>query len=144
MHRLLSTLLLLNASSALAAAVHSWTDEHGIRHFSDRPSALYSTQAQPLPSAPSPGPSQQRRDNTAQRAAAEQRHFNDVLRRDAFREEQARQQRCRTLEEQLAMLRDRPRLRLADAAGSPRPLDEAEREVLIRDTRERLRISCPR
>ena len=144
MRPLLFTVLLLHASPALPTAIHVWTDSNGVQHFSDRPADRQASHPQALRPAPSPGPSQARSETPAQRAAAEQRRFDETLRRDAVREEQARRLRCQRLETQRELLEQRPRLRTTDAAGTHRTLAEAERQALLDDTRNQLRVSCTR
>lgn len=142
MRRLLFAALVLNIAPAIGGDIHSWTDERGVRHFSDRPTDFNRTHSYALPTAPSPGPRQDRADNPAQRAAADQRRFEATLRQDAAREKQARLQRCQKLKEHLSLLEQHTRLRTSDSAGKPRPLSEPERQLLISDTQERLRVTC--
>lgn len=144
MRPLLLATLLLHASPALPTAVHGWIDTEGVQHFSDRPADRQASRPHVLRPAPSPGPSQTRSETPAQRAAAEQRRFDETLRRDAVREEQARRLRCQRLETQRELLEQQPRLRTTDAAGNPRTLAEAERQALLDDTRNQLRVSCAR
>lgn len=144
MHPLiLLTVLSLAAAPAQAAHVHSWTDAQGARHYSDRPPPGLDSRPQALRPAPSPGPSQARPVSRAQRAAAEQRRFDEVLRQDAAREEQARRQRCRQLAERIDLLENRARLS-GMTGGERYPLSDAERGRLLEETRARWRISCPR
>lgn len=137
MRALILVTCLLGGASAQAGNIYSWTDERGVRQFSDRP--VPGADAHKVRPAPSPGPSLTRPQNAAQRAAADQRRFEELLRRDALVQERARRQRCKTLEEQLKLLEQQPRLRIG-----ARPLDEAERQELIGATRERWRLSCLR
>lgn len=132
---------LLSMPAAHANAVHSWTDAQGLTHYSDRPPPGYDSQRHWLRPAPSPGPSLARPLNRAERAAAEQRRFEAILRRDAIREEKARQQRCHQLDLQLELLNNQPRL-VQLTNGARHPLSEADRQRLISETRERWRISC--
>ena len=142
MRPILFIALILSVSSTVANDAYTWIDKRGVRHFSDRPPDLQQTGSYALRSAPSPGPNQARMDNQAQRAAAEQRRFEEALRRDAEKEEQARKQRCLGLTEQLSLLERRAKLRTTDTDGKHQMLDETERQALIRDTRLRLQISC--
>ena len=135
-------ILLLHVSSAAADSAYTWIEEGGVRHFSDHPPNAQQTEMRILRPAPSPGASQARMDKEAQRAAAEQRRFEAILRRDAAREEQARRQRCVGLKEQLGLLEQRTKLRTTDTDGAQQVLDESARQTLIRDTQARLRVSC--
>jgi hypothetical protein len=142
MRLLLFATLLLQVSPVLAADIHGWIDAKGVQHFSDRPAHSQASRPLALRAAPSPGPSQARTETPAQRAAAEQRRFDQALRRDAVQEAEARRLRCQEWKTQLNLLEQRPRLRTTDAMGSPRALTGAERQALLDETRNRLRVSC--
>jgi len=135
--------LLLNTPQAPAAPIHRWVDERGVPHYSDRPAPGADSQALAARPAPSPGPSQATTPRPTRRAAAEQRRFEALLRRDARREAHARQQRCQQLAEHLELLQTGRRLN-TETGGERRPLSEAERRTLIESSRERWRVSCAR
>jgi len=88
------------------------------------------------PAAPGPDRRADRHQGAAEKAADEK------VRREVARQEAERKKYCETTRNNLAQLRNNPRVRVTDENGAPRRLGEEERQQRIREAEEAIAKNC--
>ncbi|SDO09283.1 DUF4124 domain-containing protein [Pseudomonas jinjuensis] len=139
---LMSSLLLVVASPAMAAQVYKWVDEKGVTHFSAQPpegtnaAAINTNTAPPkatFPLPPAPAPQPPRDDK--------QKAVDEKVRRDVARQEAERSKYCAGLRNNLAQLKNNPRVRIEEN-GEMRRIPEEERQARIVQAERDIRENC--
>lgn len=137
-------LLTLFLSSALSAAqVYKWVDDNGNVHFGSEPpinveAEKFSTKtARPQPSLT---PTQEAPTAKAKQPPS-QAEIDEKVRRQVAKEQAQLQQECTLLRENLAQLKNNPRL-LAEIDGETVRLTEEQRQERIRETEEQIKEFC--
>ncbi|WP_027897728.1 DUF4124 domain-containing protein [Zestomonas thermotolerans] len=137
---LTGSLLLALSASAMASQVYKWVDEKGITHFGAQP-----PQGQTAEQIDTKVPQIR---SVAPTAAAgsqedpEQKAADEKVRREVARQEAERKKYCETTRNNLAQLRNNPRVRVTDENGAPRRLGEEERQQRIREAEEAIAKNC--
>ncbi|KAF1070104.1 MAG: hypothetical protein GAK45_00902 [Pseudomonas citronellolis] len=142
----LGSLLLALCSPVMAAKVYKWVDAQGITHFGEQPptgidaTSVNTNSAQPpasgfpLPpkAVPAPLPS----------ADDKQKAVDDKVRQQVAQQEADRAKYCDSLRNNLAQLKNNPRVRIADDNGELRRIPEEERQGRITQTEQDLQKNC--
>jgi hypothetical protein len=156
------------AANAQSANIYSWTDENGVKHFSDK--APVETEAaveeipvaQPVAAAAEPEaladdssttPDNQALDGTATDPAApgtpeelsyaDQQRLAMEERRKAQRENQAERQRiCLKAQDELARVEPNRRVYYTDESGETARMDDVERVELVEENKRLIAEYC--
>lgn len=144
---LIALALLVASASAGAAQIYKWTDAQGVQHFDSQPPP--GQKAQPVQiNVPAPAtPAGEEEDSAPVRPSA---RSNDAAQRqaDAAAKAEANQQQqqiddyCQQARENLARLRNNPRLSMTTEEGEVRRLTQQEREAQISTTQKGIQDNC--
>jgi len=137
-----SVLLALSAS-ATAAQIYTWVDAQGLTHFSAQPpQGEPADQVDILPAQPKSAvvalPTASLSDG-----GSEQTILDNQVKRQVAARAIERQQYCDNVRNNLAQLRNNPRLRV-EVDGQARRLNEEERQARIADSEKGINEHCQR
>jgi len=145
----LPALLLAGGLSAQAAQVYKWTDDKGVTHFSAQPPEGQKANEVDVKVAPQinggSAPTYQMPNGAQQPSVSNDLQQQELDRkvRAQVREEQARiQAYCEQARQNLAQLRNNPRIQIQSGRGETRRLTEEEREQRAADTQLSIEQNC--
>ncbi|SEL72193.1 protein of unknown function [Atopomonas hussainii] len=141
---ILATALLTGLSApALAAQVYKWVDEKGVTHFTAEPPPGQQSEQLNIKIAPAKAsaPSTDAL-KEAQSKADEQKALDDKVKADVAKENKERAEYCQANRENLAQLRNNPRVRVEDDKGEVRVLGEDERQERIANAEKNIGEYC--
>ncbi|AGI26042.1 hypothetical protein H681_20875 [Pseudomonas sp. ATCC 13867] len=141
----MGSLLLALAPTVMAAQVYKWVDAQGVTHFGAQPpegtsAATVNTNTTqpksnfPPPPPPKPAPPASGTDD-------KQKALDDKVRQEVANQDAAQAQRCSQARENLAQLKNNPRVRVQEN-GEYRRITEEERQQRISDSEKAIRESC--
>lgn len=139
---LITTLLTLACSSAMATQMYKWVDENGVTQFSQQPPTDNQYQRMnvtppPQPSTPAPQPPVRAEDEAATTETEPAQQQTD----DAeYRAELAAY--CESLRNRLTTMENNPRLRRERADGTMERIPEEERQEMISKAKADLQANC--
>ncbi len=145
-----ASLLLALSSFAMAAPIYKWVDAEGVTHFGAQPpeganaSAVNTSTAQPKATSNFPPPVVATPALTIQQKPAdpEQKAVDEKVRQEVAQEEAERKQFCEETRNNLAQLKNNPRVRVDDGKGDVRRLAEEERQERIATSEKNIRENC--
>lgn len=142
-----ASLLLALSSFAMAAPIYKWVDAEGVTHFGAQPpqgakATTVNTQTAPppdnFPLPPStPAPTIQQKP-----ADPEQKAIDDKVKQQVAKEEAERKQFCEETRNNLAQLKNNPRVRVDEGKGELRRLGEEERQERIAKAEKAIQENC--
>lgn len=142
-----ASLLLALSSFAMAAPIYKWVDAEGVTHFGAQPpqgaqATTVNTQTAPppdnFPLPPStPAPTIQKKP-----ADPEQKAIDDKVKQQVAKEEAERKQFCEETRNNLAQLKNNPRVRVDEGKGELRRLGEEERQERIAKAEKAIQENC--
>lgn len=136
-----SVLLALSAG-ANAGQIYKWEDAQGNVHFgSQPPEGQDSTQVNPNISQPkgTQSPPKAVADEGAE--DPEQKAIDDKVKKDVAKQETERKKYCETVRNNLAQLKNNPRV-LAEENGQVKRLTEEERQSRIAESEKAIETTC--
>ncbi|WP_152226089.1 DUF4124 domain-containing protein [Pseudomonas sp. SCB32] len=140
----LGSLLLALAPTVMAAQVYKWVDAQGVTHFGAQPpegtsaSAVNTNTAPPKSNFPLPTP----KPVTAPSTDDKQKAADDKVKQDVAQEDARRAQNCSQARENLAQLKNNPRVRVKEENGDYRRITEEERQARIGDNEKTIQANC--
>lgn len=141
---ILATALLTGLSApALAAQVYKWVDEKGVTHFTAEPPPGQQSEQLNIKVAPTKASAPNVETLKAtQSKADEQKVLDDKVKADVAKENKERAEYCQANRENLAQLRNNPRVRVSDDKGEVRVLSEEERQERIANAEKNIGEYC--
>ncbi|MBH9342733.1 DUF4124 domain-containing protein [Pseudomonas aeruginosa] len=148
-----ASLLLALSSFAMAAPIYKWVDAEGVTHFGAQPpqgtqATTVNTQTAPpqndfpLP-ASVPAPPNARKPALEEKPAdPEQKAIDDKVKQQVAKEEAERKQFCEETRNNLAQLKNNPRVRVDEGKGELRRLGEEERQERIAKAEKAIQENC--
>jgi len=136
----LGSLLLALAPTVMAAQVYKWVDAQGVTHFGSQPpegtsaSAVNTNTAPPKSNFPLPTP----KPTPPPSVDDKQKAVDDKVKQEVAQQEA---QRCAKARENLAQLKNNPRIRVEDKGGY-RYINEDERQARIGENEKAIQESC--
>lgn len=140
---ILATTLLTGLSApTLAAQVYKWVDEKGVTHFTAEPPPGQQSEQLNIKVAPAKAsaPSVETLKET-QSKADEQKVLDDKVKADVAKQNKQRAEYCQANRENLAQLRNNPRIRVEEN-GEQRFLSEEERQERIGNAEKNIGEYC--
>ncbi|QRY79548.1 DUF4124 domain-containing protein [Pseudomonas sp. PDNC002] len=139
----MGSLLLALAPTVMAAQVYKWVDAQGVTHFGAQPpegsnaDTVNTNTAQPkTPAAPPAQPSLPPSVDEKQKA------IDDKVKQEVAQQEAERSKQCNQLRNDLAQMKNNPRIRVDDGSGELRRLTEEERQARIVKSETDIRENC--
>ncbi|CAD5106931.1 DUF4124 domain-containing protein [Zestomonas carbonaria] len=138
---LTGSLLLALSASAMASQVYKWVDEKGVTHFGAQPpegqaaTQINTTVPQIRSVAPTLPPADASADD-------QQKALDEKIKKEVASQELERKKYCENTRNNLAQLRNNPRVRVTDDNGEVRRIDEEERQQRIRETEKAIQENC--
>lgn len=136
------SVLLALSTGATAGQIYKWVDDQGNVHFgSQPPEGQNSTQVNPnishpkTPSAPAPTAVEEGAED------AEQKAIDEKVKKDVAKQEAERKKYCETVRNNLAQLKNNPRV-LTEENGQTRRLTEEERQSRIAESEKAIETTC--
>lgn len=139
---LITTLLTLACSSAMATQMYKWVDENGVTQFSQQPPTDNQYQRMnvtppPQPTAPTP---QAQTASEGEAAATDTEATQQQVADPEYQAELAAY--CASLRERLTTMENNPRLRRTREDGSVERITEEERQEMISKAKADLQTHC--
>lgn len=137
---LTSSLLLAFSAGAMASQVYKWVDAQGNTHFGSQPpqgqeaTSINTVAAPPKPATPAPAA-------PAAIDDAEQKALDDKVKAEVAAKEVERKKYCEEVRNNLAQLRNNPRV-MVEAEGETRRLTEEERQARIAESEKGIAENC--
>lgn len=136
------SVLLALSTGATAGQIYKWVDDQGNVHFgSQPPEGQDSTRVNPNisnPKTPS-APAQPQAEAGAE--DAEQKAIDEKVKKDVAKKEAERKKYCETVRNNLAQLKNNPRV-LTEENGQVRRLTEEERQSRIAESEKAIETTC--
>ena len=143
----LGSLLLALAPTVMAAQVYKWVDAQGITHFGAQPpeganaATVNTNTAQPKAGSNFPPPPAAR-PTLPPSADEQQKAADEKVRQEVAQQEAERLKQCEKLRNDMAQLKNNPRIRVDDGNGDLRRITEEERQGRIAAGEKSLRENC--
>ena len=128
---------------AMAAPIYKWVDAEGVTHFGAQPpqgAQVTTVNAPPpdnFPCPSTPAPTIQQKP-----ADPEQKAIDDKVKQQVAKEEAERKQFCEETRNNLAQLKNNPRVRVDEGKGELRRLGEEERQERIAKAEKAIQENC--
>ncbi|UVE17025.1 DUF4124 domain-containing protein [Pseudomonas sp. LS44] len=138
---LTGSLLFALSATAMASQVYKWVDDKGITHFGAQPpqgqaATSVNTVVPTGKSSPPITPPAQTADDTEQKA------IDSKVKKEVAEQETERKKFCENTRINLAQLQNNPRLRVTEANGEVRRVDEDERQKRIGEAEKAIKDNC--
>lgn len=144
---LITVAVLVASASAGAAQIYKWTDAQGVQHFDTQPPP--GQQAKPVQiNAPAPAtPAGEEGDSAPVRPGAKgsdaaQREADAAAKAEANDQQRQIDDYCKEARENLARLRNNPRLSMTTEEGEVRRITQQERDAQITTTQKGINDNC--
>ena len=140
----IGSLLLALAPTVMAAQVYKWVDAQGVTHFGAQPpegtnaSAVKTNTAPPKSNFPLPPPKPAAPPSVDEK----QKAVDDKVKQDVAQQEAMRAQNCSQARENVAQLKNNPRVRVKEENGEYRRITEEERQARIVENEKAVQENC--
>ena len=140
----MGSLLLALAPTVMAAQVYKWVDAQGVTHFGAQPpegtnaSAVNTNTAPPKSNFPLPPP----KPVATPPVDEKQKAVDDKVKQDVAQQEATRAQNCSQARENVAQLKNNPRVRVKEENGEYRRITEEERQARIVENEKAVQENC--
>ena len=143
----MGSLLLALAPTVMAAQVYKWVDAQGITHFGAQPpqgadAATVNTNTAPPKASSNFPPPADALPKLAPSADEKQKAADEKVRQEVAQQEAERLKQCDKLRNDMAQLKNNPRIRVDNGEGELRRITDEERQDRIAASEKSLRENC--
>ncbi|WP_448682936.1 DUF4124 domain-containing protein [Pseudomonas nicosulfuronedens] len=143
----MGSLLLALAPTVMAAQVYKWVDAQGITHFGAQPpegtdAATVNTNSAPPKASSNFPPPATTKPTLPPSEDEKQKAADEKVRQEVAQQEAERLKQCDKLRNDVAQLKNNPRIRVDDGNGELRRITEEERQARIAGSEKSIRENC--